>query len=402
MKKSILYLTLLAILTSCTNSMIDEPTTRETAVEATSTQIPLETAIKTAERYVTSLKDHPTRTSSLEVGKIEYITPSKATRACDQNPSYYIINFEDNEGFAIVPADTRLPQEAYAFSNESSLSLQDTILNKSLSLFLNSLPSPDNYSNTTRAIGDEDAKPVTTKLEKIVSPILSYEVTNWHQGAPYNKYCPVKNDTICAVGCPAMAVGMILSAFQYPKSYNGYSFPWFVINFGSNKDYTARMLQVIGSKSLLDQFYGIKVSGILFLETNKIEDTFTKLGYDYRTTVINEEDMNSSLSQNSPVLVVGCNRASNYGHVWAIDGYAHASETYSTYTKDLGNYYHCVWGWGGKSNGYFRCLNLGTNNAGIGGDTPFADSGGKIINGPVFDQGVSLGVIIYHNFSIAK
>lgn len=402
MKKSSIFPVLLFLLASCSNNFIDEPCQNNIKDEELSTQIPLERAIENAKRYVLSLNDGSTRAMELKPGEIEYITPGGRTRSEEINPSYYIINFENNEGFAIVPADIRLPQEPYAISNESNLSLSDTIFNKSLTFFLNSLPSPDDYFNTTRTIGDDDAVPHSTKLDKIVSPFLSYEVTHWHQGAPYNKYCPVVNDTTCVVGCPAMATGMILSAYQYPKSYNGYSFPWHIITLGSTKDYTARLLEQLGTKNLLNQFYGIHSSGIDFLHVQNINRTFTTLGYEFSSSVINEEDMNSSLSQMRPILAVGCNRTTKVGHVWAIDGYAHATDQYETYTIDLGNYYHCVWGWGGKSNGYFKCHDLGTTHAGIGGTTPFGDGNVKIIDGPYFDQGVAYGVIIYHNFSIIK
>ena len=46
-----------------------------------------------------------------------------------------------------------------------------------------------------------------------------------------------------------------------------------------------------------------------------------------------------------------------YGHAWVIDGYVQYE---SKGTLVPGGYllhdvlFHCVWGWGGKSNGYFK------------------------------------------------
>lgn len=61
------------------------------------------------------------------------------TRSNDESSSYgyYILNFEDNAGFAIVSADRRR-NDLYAISDEGSLHLSDTLENAGLNWYLNS------------------------------------------------------------------------------------------------------------------------------------------------------------------------------------------------------------------------------------------------------------------------
>ena len=47
--------------------------------------------------------------------------------------------------------------------------------------------------------------------------------------------------------------------------------------------------------------------------------------------------------------MIGSNIFGTSGHSWVMDGYATNVENVS----DKSTLYHCVWGWGGKSNGYF-------------------------------------------------
>lgn len=409
MKRKLLFLSALAIMmASCSQADLDSLDPTLPVQNGSTTLVPLDSAVKKAEWYVNSLnKENQTRSRNLKVDKVEFYAPSLSTRS-ESNPSYYIINFDNDEGFAVVPADTRLPEEAYAFSNEGSISISDTIQNKPLKLFFESLPTPEEALNT-RSVGDGEATPNNLMIEKVVSPMFGYEVSHWTQLEPYNQYCPVKNDTVCPVGCPAMGAGMILSHFRHPSSYNGYSFPWHIITLGSAKSYTARMLQQVGLPENMNVIYTKTASGIISpLLHESIFNTFKNMGYEEpECAIINEEDMINSLSEGSPILVAGAVKGSNSGHVWNIDGYGKliryqmdANGNRNT-IETLGNYFHCVWGWGGKSNGYFKCYNLGTSSAGIGGTSQFSDEGYRQVTVDEFNSGnLGFGVAIYFSFKV--
>ena len=59
-----------------------------------------------------------------------------------------------------------------------------------------------------------------------------------------------------------------------------------------------------------------------------------------------EETIKSNLDNNMPVIMRGYGDDYGGGHAWNIDGYQ-------------GNNFHCNWGWGGWSNGYFNITSMG-------------------------------------------
>lgn len=383
----------------------------------TSTIIPLNEAIDQAKEVVLAISSSngkSTRSSEMSVRNVEIYSSGPATRSSSTSPSFYFINFTDDKGFAVVPADTRLPSDPVAFSDEGTISISDTTFNKGLKLFIETLPNPEDCL-LTKAISDGDAVQTIYTIDKIVPPILSPSVQKWTQYAPFNKYCPSINGANCVVGCPAMAMGMVLSAFKYPASIEGYTLPWDDMNSGNNDDNVARMLSLIGGKQYLEIDYGVNASGLTFLDIEgRIGITLTSLGYNSPVNnrgYINEEDMINSLEAGSPILLIGSaikGKNDKIGHVWNIDGYG----KYAKYIVDSwgnkslsesgGYYFHCVWGWGGKSNGYYKCFNLGTDYAGIGGTTRFGDDGNYNTTYE-FNEGITISVptpvYIYHSFS---
>ncbi len=51
-----------------------------------------------------------------------------------------------------------------------------------------------------------------------VGPLMT---AHWHQGAPYNNYCPMGDGGRCVVGCVATAAAMILDYHEWPPYGNG-------------------------------------------------------------------------------------------------------------------------------------------------------------------------------------
>jgi Peptidase C10 family/FG-GAP-like repeat/Secretion system C-terminal sorting domain len=51
--------------------------------------------------------------------------------------------------------------------------------------------------------------------------------TVWHQGSPYNSYCPILDQYNCWVGCVATAVTQIMNYWQWPEhGIGGHSYMW--------------------------------------------------------------------------------------------------------------------------------------------------------------------------------
>lgn len=376
----------LLALTACTSDELPEaPNANENNNE---TFITLDKAIKTAEYYVSTIDDDKTRSDKRVFSNFEIILADDSETRSNK-PLYYIINFDDNEGFAVVSADSRLDQ-VYAFSDEGNIFLSDTTLNKGLGMFFQSLPKSAN--GPARVITDPLPNP--TKIEKIVPPLLTKSVQKWGQKDPYNIYCPVLTDSEgnsgnAVVGCPALAVGIAMTYFEKPKSYNGYSFNWSAMKNGSDNNGAARLLQQVGLKQNMNIQYGLSASGVnLLLFDNSITNTLKNMGYSTPAVrALNEDSLQYALKYFGPLIVNGVSSRSlsifdknGLGHVWNIDGFIKATteqlDPVSNKTnKTYSYYYHCVWGWYGKSNGYFKCKQFSEKSLGIDGTPVYTEDG---------------------------
>lgn len=121
---------------------------------------------------------------------------------------------------------------------------------------------------------------------------------------------------------------------------------------------------------LLNSQYGIKET---VTKLNAQKRTFEALGYncDEYTTYFDpyyaiqwlSGTLESNINQRGPVLMSGLSPGKSTGHNWVIDGYLlndiytrrAGSTDESAWVKYAHDFelFHCVWGWGGKSNGYY-------------------------------------------------
>jgi len=92
----------------------------------------------------------------------------------------------------------------------------------------------------------------------------------------------------------------------------------------------------------------------------------------------NDEEWSSLLKEQLdngwPIIYRGYNEGDGPGHAWNIDGY-----------ED--EYFHCNWGWGGSSNGYFYFNNL--NGQGFS----FVESQAALVN--IFPKGIAVPVALF-------
>ena len=115
---------------------------------------------------------------------------------------FYVINFENDEGFAILAADDRT-DPIYAIIDEGNFhpaSMQNEqnsgflgFLEGSIETLFNDVSNPQNVSRrywqtypTNPPLSDDAYENNTRKTIK-VEPLLK---TKWNQGNPYNAYCP--------------------------------------------------------------------------------------------------------------------------------------------------------------------------------------------------------------------
>lgn len=307
-------------------------------------------------------------------------------------PSFYVVNFS-SEGFVIVAGDDRV-QPILGFSNEGAFVTEN--MPDHIRFFL------DGYTEEIQHIVDQQQYSDETILQKwvallsgttaeqkegvvVVEPLLG-DVA-WNQTRYYNDLCPV--DTTgnpaygghAAVGCGAIAMGVLMRYWQYPTtgtgshSYNS-NYGTLSANFGATTYLYENMPEqltaafhpdscVLAVATLLyhcgvavNMNYGPSAS---VSNSNKIVAAFSKY-FRYPPTVQYIERGNLSLAtwlnylkgeldEGAPFMYGG---SGNYGgHVWICDGYQDD------------NYFHFNWGWGGQQNGFYalnNCSSYGFNN----------------------------------------
>ncbi len=356
MKRKLLPFVAIAMLfAACSSDEPNPPPEAENIPQvANPYRVSLDDALDNAETLLSQISEAETR-SGRRVASVKYFT-TPSTRSADSDTMLYLVNYENDGGFALLSADSRL-RPVYAISDEGSLNMEDTVYNKGLAMFaraveaeIASLPL-----NPILPPVDPIVPQTDTIINQYVAPLLSPFQQNWDQRSPYNIYCPVINGVTAPVGCTAVAVGQIMAYHEWPESYGEYTFDWDTINSGNDYNSLARFLRLLGNPENLNMTYKQTSSGAVLIEN--AQRTFINMGYEdpgemqnfsalYVTTRLSSSD------NRGPVLCRGRDTSAG-GHAWVIDGYLQYKYSTDSMTY-YGDYlYHCVWGWGGKCNGYF-------------------------------------------------
>ncbi len=317
--------------------------------------------------------------------------------------SLYIVNYENDKGFAVVASDKRL-LPIYAVSDSGSLNIRDTIENKGLALFFMGVQSAITRasSNSPTIIDLSDGKSYVFYPQ--VSPLISTNARKWGQEYPYNQYCPIVNGQHSVVGCASVACSLIMSYYMWPKTVTHLAsgqyqvtLPWRSMKNGGNNSKVASLFRLLGYPDLLDTSYGKDAS---ISVSTKIAPTFVKMGYRTPNNFVKMtsveavcrilDNATSGTTDNSgygPVLVAA-NCLSCGSHIWVVDGYAENP----VFEKDglaLNHIFlHCVWGQNnGLNNGYFYIDDEGR----IGGKANLyatEDTGGNDVSEDLWYDGI--------------
>lgn len=365
--------------------------------------VTVDEAVATAKRF---LGAGDTRSRDLRLKNHTLYKALSGTRSNEvsEDAVFHIINFEDNQGYAIVSADSRAT-DVYAFSPTGNIDINEAMENPGFRIFMSGATANyedeicDNFGNPYRDSmiinpfvppGDDDSGsgsnpgggssedvteymityldgvPYYTKssgwiTEENIGPLLS---TEWHQNPPYNYYCPVINDSIAVAGCVPIAISQIMAYHKYPPVVNGYSIDWSVVGDLSMEHayhQAARVIREVGREA--NSNYGtINTS----TAKAKARPTFRAFGYDAGYLESYDEDkVVTSIIDSLPVYTRGTDVVKGVGHAWVIDGYLknknvnyyyNMQPPYSLYKTitEYQHYVHCNWGWGS----YYNCYCL--------------------------------------------
>ena len=277
----------------------------------------------------------------------------------------YVVNFANNQGYAITSADANTGCEVYALVDEGTFVPGDSIENPGFKQYMDDLMS---YVVSDMDIGSYSSPlfPIPAhdfwSIDTLYTPILT---TKWGQGFPFNTYCYSSDNELSAAGCVAVAIGQILSVHQQPTSYNGHTYSWSDILTGyaptnnSGQESVARLINDIGVLVLMD--YSPTGSGALTSNVYICLDAFGYQSYEYY------DGYDFGLCANSvhlgcPVYISGSRYDESQnrllGHAWVVDGILvrHQLEQQigdEIVPVDVQRYVHCNWGWNGNGNGYF-------------------------------------------------
>ena len=329
--------------------------------------VSIEEAISKADDFF-SMLENETRTSGKTriVDNIEiYTHGNPLTRATNSTPDFYVLNYADNNGFALMSTDSR-KTAVYAFSTEGHMSLADTIYNEGLRNYLLASSDLIPVPGQNDSIGINPNRPVFQgELKILVPPLFSEAVRNWDQ-LSLNKYvCPNPKDSI-PVGCVALATAQIMSHYQWPNRWpiDGYSnaqekyeFNWVNMNKYRVYDDSERLLEILGRPELLNITYRPVKNGGSSASTYNVSSTMKQMGYlePHGPTDFSSEIAIAELFSGDPIILRGNAKGERFGHAWTSDGVAQYKEPcIRPYGEPMYRiYYHFIWGnWGG-SNGYF-------------------------------------------------
>lgn len=345
MKKIVFFIAQIALLSLFASCSTDEPLMYqpdESSIAASDTVneaefvIDQETALDNAIAHLelADKKNAKVKRKMLSCKRVRGRRGAPSQQAPD---SYYLFNFADGNGFAVVSADKRdsvdvfvaspegnIPAEAWSDTGELSY-LKSLVDNYHAGMVAKYAASPkktvrkqvrrrDPYHNW------EGVK--TTTVTCSVGPLL---LTRWTQDFPFNY-----NTQPYLLGCGPVAIGQIMAYHQSPLSVSvggqNYSFDWDSIatihtvldalNNIPNLNKVSSLLASIGAQA--NAQYGQTVTTIA---TNVVCDVFNHYGYSCSQYIgYSLPLLKSELLNNRPILMRGNASDNNIGHMWVIDG----------------------------------------------------------------------------------
>ncbi len=336
----------------------------------------------------------PGSRAELDVKCIKRPAPS---RSGENDTLLYVVNFPDEEGYAVIPADRRI--ETLTVTEAGSFSSIDEMQNPAAKEFMKAAAT---YARTRFEIDTTTiAKPVPETFKLIRTDTTEYTLIpprinlKWGQSGSLGKYC-----SNGVMGCVPLACAMALSYFEQPRSitltYPGHTVNSVTLNWPSIKkhvketpmqtfcicgasgeahDQLAHMCRQIGE--LIGSQYIYLNNNILYPATSgTIEGASTALSKLLPSKTKTLKNYNSVLvgsDLSNGILVMFGIASIGENHAWICDGYYHCKtiyglyeplpyndlygnplfkllEAYETVTKD---YTHVNWGWDGRDNGYY-------------------------------------------------
>ncbi len=346
---------------------------------------------RVAEEGIGMLGDTPTR-----AGARRAIDPArtrafvKATTRSEEDTLFYVVNFADSTGFALVEADTSSRTPLIAVTEQGNYTPGE-VTNTGFDDYIELLSQNSTREHILLPIDTTVLGRMYSELEEgpetIVEPLLEVE---WGQNEPYNEYCYTEDGYKAVTGCVPTAIAQILSYYEYPTTLTlthplrgdltSITLDWDQIKYHQKNnmdvygcwcaDHTPmqHLFRQIGELSETE-YLMINGKPVGQTDSSNVISTFQALGYfgagyySYlKETVWNELDVSR------PVYCRGNDSNKGKGHAWVIDGYHYQLRIMKTYQEGVGgrvptlireddwsyDWLHINWGWDGNCNGFYN------------------------------------------------
>ena len=352
--------------------------------------IPMEEAMANLEEFLSSYTNVTRAVKTRNIADAEVFTfgPNTVKTKSDElnlpDTLMYVVNFADDNGFAILSANRRLLEDVYCVTESGSVTLTD--LTKAYNGILN------RAALTTRSSNDDDSFTsigIDVVPQMILSAmVLEYQLgdlieetdhvetrtsnqeygpwldTKWKQKGPFNDLIDqtpenTDGDVDWPCGCTTIAVAQIVNYVRLPVNpvFNGVTIDWDLLSTVYRYDnYTnagsaeaqrqaANFLYTLGSADYCATEYGKTSSGADAMDAKR---AFKKVGFknlNRRIGCVNADKkrITEHIQNRKPIWMSGFTKgdgSDNVGHAWVVDGV-------------MGNYFHINWGWNGECDGYF-------------------------------------------------
>lgn len=399
MKKTFFIILSFAIAISCSETLRPDfdniGINQQQEISAPDYHIGLETALESLDEFFDAMDGTKSTSDRIRIADVIRLgrqpgTTVKSTESTDTSTILYVVNFEDDAGYAVLAADSRLPVDIYAVTEKGRADRNDLSSSdcngetfNPLAIIHASAASIINVSDSL--IKDPDADyPKYPILNDTLRDIWAGEwvitrwgpwttsinypamlMTQWGQGSPYKDMTGAQY-----AGCGVTAVAQMMAYNQYPPLLDGERIPY---------DILREMKHVYTNSNYADDvavlfkhiFIGCKAKpygedGTLVWPKN-IVTYLENLGYKNVDIYKNPSKFNTSLVYNSivkgyPVLVTAITDEFA-GHTWVIDGYLKQVREGRKVGEESGDFHgtvgesrefvHCNWGKSGDNDGYF-------------------------------------------------
>lgn len=401
MKNFINFVTIIATVfaVSCQRDSIVEQhdISNDNEAQELSYAISEEEALARLDEFMTAFDGTETRAqrravkSITKVSSADVCDKTRASSEEDIENLFYIVEFENGEGSAVLGADRRL-EPVYAVFDETVITTED---------FRNAAngENSNDISTFTAEVISQSAQNsrlvidfpgfidppssdwmddiYQTSVTRYIEPMLN---TKWNQTGYFNdkfrdkpKDADYNDDQQCA-GCTTIALGQILNYHTYPSpiDLNGHTYYWRDINSATwnntslddqTKDVVAAFLFDL-AEALDAIYYENGETGAGRSDVKRVLKNSHY--YDITNGEINEARIYPMLYNYKPVWTEGYSSNGN-GHAWVIDGWKTISTTHIRITYNGNNveisrqiigttsthYVHCNMGWLGECDGYY-------------------------------------------------